>query len=366
MASARHLLFFPLPEHGHIYPTLEVARHYVAQGCRVSYLAAPQFGPLVAEVGAQLLPLLPAVRSGTSMTGQHLWTQFAPEGRPGQLTQLVREKLCAVLDADRYDLLLIDRHYVTSFGCRLDVLPIRPPVLLLSTSLLHWGGDEHEHLAAFPTLIFCPADLEVPRYRARGEGVLYGEPSIYTGPTNAAESDAPIAASEPLVLILLGTQSIRYPGLRKTWTMFGELARRMPTHRFVASSGNGLAHREVAGGIANLSLHTHLPQRRLLQKANAVITHGGLGTLKEAILCEVPALVLPYLADQPLNAARVTAAGIGSALYPEEQTPDALSRELERLLSGEYAGPLARMAAVFREEEQRKPSHVIIDRLLHA
>ena len=42
-----------------------------------------------------------------------------------------------------------------------------------------------------------------------------------------------------------------------------------------------------------------------------MITHGGLGTIKECILLGVPMVVFPLMRDQPFNAARVAYHGIG-------------------------------------------------------
>jgi UDP:flavonoid glycosyltransferase YjiC (YdhE family) len=55
----------------------------------------------------------------------------------------------------------------------------------------------------------------------------------------------------------------------------------------------------------NVLVVEYAPQLDLLRQARVLICHGGLGTLKEAILCGVPAIVFPQAFDQWGNAARV-------------------------------------------------------------
>ncbi|MBI6669652.1 zeaxanthin glucosyltransferase [Pseudomonas syringae] len=55
-------------------------------------------------------------------------------------------------------------------------------------------------------------------------------------------------------------------------------------------------------------------QQWVLQKANAVVTHGGLNTVMDAIKAITPMLVMPIGFDQPGVAARVSHAGAGQQL----------------------------------------------------
>jgi UDP:flavonoid glycosyltransferase YjiC (YdhE family) len=49
----------------------------------------------------------------------------------------------------------------------------------------------------------------------------------------------------------------------------------------------------------------------LMPHLDAVITHGGLNTVCEAMLYGVPLVVAPIKSDQPINADQVAAAGAG-------------------------------------------------------
>jgi UDP:flavonoid glycosyltransferase YjiC (YdhE family) len=53
-----------------------------------------------------------------------------------------------------------------------------------------------------------------------------------------------------------------------------------------------------------------------------VVSHGGSGSVLGALAHGRPMVVLPMGADQPLNAARITALGVGRSLDAIAATPD--------------------------------------------
>jgi UDP:flavonoid glycosyltransferase YjiC (YdhE family) len=75
------------------------------------------------------------------------------------------------------------------------------------------------------------------------------------------------------------------------------------------------------------------PFRRLLPLCGAVVHHGGVGTTAAALEAGCPQLVLPLAWDQPDNAARVAALGVGLALGPRHRGSGHLSRALAQLLA---------------------------------
>ncbi len=77
----------------------------------------------------------------------------------------------------------------------------------------------------------------------------------------------------------------------------------------------------------------YVPQRAVLERCAVVICHGGYGTLLEAIDAAVPLIVVPFGADQHINAATVKQLGIGSIINEEAVTPQAVHAVVERLLA---------------------------------
>jgi UDP:flavonoid glycosyltransferase YjiC (YdhE family) len=73
-----------------------------------------------------------------------------------------------------------------------------------------------------------------------------------------------------------------------------------------------------------------LPHPWLFSRAAAVIHHGGIGTIANAIRQSCPMLVEPYGNDQFFNARQIVAHGIGAAAHPHKITVNGLIRLLEQ------------------------------------
>ena len=76
----------------------------------------------------------------------------------------------------------------------------------------------------------------------------------------------------------------------------------------------------------------YVSQRAVLERCAVVICHGGYGTLLEAIDAAVPLIVVPFGADQHINAATVERLGIGLIISEEAMTPQVAHAAVERLL----------------------------------
>lgn len=77
----------------------------------------------------------------------------------------------------------------------------------------------------------------------------------------------------------------------------------------------------------------YVPMSRLLAASDALVFHGGSGTMLAALAAGVPLLALPVQADQPWNADRIEAAGVGIQLAPADRGPEAIRDAVTRLLA---------------------------------
>jgi UDP:flavonoid glycosyltransferase YjiC (YdhE family) len=82
-------------------------------------------------------------------------------------------------------------------------------------------------------------------------------------------------------------------------------------------------------GIAHFD---YIPFSEVLSRAAALIYHGGIGSLAQAIAAGIPQLVMPMAHDQPDNARRVKDLGIGDFLSPARFRGPAVARKLDALL----------------------------------
>jgi UDP:flavonoid glycosyltransferase YjiC (YdhE family) len=75
-----------------------------------------------------------------------------------------------------------------------------------------------------------------------------------------------------------------------------------------------------------------LPFSRVFPHCAAVVHHGGIGTLAQALAAGVPQLVMPMAHDQPDNAQRLQRLGVGDYLLPKKFHVDAVAAKLRTLL----------------------------------
>jgi UDP:flavonoid glycosyltransferase YjiC (YdhE family) len=83
----------------------------------------------------------------------------------------------------------------------------------------------------------------------------------------------------------------------------------------------------------NVHVERFVSQAAVLREVDAVVHHGGAGTVLGALAAGLPQLILPQGADHPVNAAAITRTGAGLALTDDEQTPGAIEAAVGDLLT---------------------------------
>ena len=82
----------------------------------------------------------------------------------------------------------------------------------------------------------------------------------------------------------------------------------------------------------NVRLERYVPQSLLFPLCSAVICHGGYGTLLAAIEHGIPLVIVPFGADQPINARSVERLGLGQIIRPDELTADSMRHAVRSVL----------------------------------
>lgn len=75
----------------------------------------------------------------------------------------------------------------------------------------------------------------------------------------------------------------------------------------------------------NVCIRRYVPQAALLPSVDAVICHGGSGTMLGSLAHGLPLVILPAAADQFYNADACQRAGVGAVLTPDEVTVQAIA-----------------------------------------
>ena len=165
---------------------------------------------------------------------------------------------------------------------------------------------------------------------------------------------------KPLVYASFGSQIWYQP---ETFAQVAQAVQSLDA-QLVLSAG-GLAGSEWARALPGSPVVVrYAPQRELLARAAAFVTHGGANSVMEALSAAVPLLVLPVCNDQPLQAHYVTRAGAGLALAPHEVTREAIQDALGHLLRDDRVrARVATIAADYRAHDGARAAAERIARL---
>lgn len=84
---------------------------------------------------------------------------------------------------------------------------------------------------------------------------------------------------------------------------------------------------------ANVRIERFIPQALILPRCQAVVSHGGSGSVIGALAHGLPQVLIPMGADQPHNAERCTALGVAQVLDPIAATSDDVRTALTTVLN---------------------------------
>ena len=128
----------------------------------------------------------------------------------------------------------------------------------------------------------------------------------------------------------------------------------------------GPAAGELAGlACADVFVCGYAPHSLLFARGAAIIHHGGIGTLAQAVRAGRPQLIAPHFADQFDNAARAERLGVARVCAARNYSKTAAGRDLARLLGDERCRARAREAADFvsAEDGAAAAARIVLDTL---
>ncbi|MEU8824763.1 macrolide family glycosyltransferase [Streptomyces sp. NPDC048636] len=366
-----HIAMIGIPAVSHVLPSLEVIRELVARGHRVTYANDPAVAGLIAETGAELVPctsVLPVADNNwpdDPIAAMGLFLDDAVQALP---------QLRAAYDNDPADLYLYD---IGAYAARALAESQDRPLLQLSPTFVAWSGYDEE----FGTQLWqLPGAAE---YRARfarwlaesgasttDVDTFSGRPVralalitramqphadqvdtdavTFVGPcSNTRENEAGWsrpADAEKVLLISLGSAYTRQPEFyRQCLAAYGDL----PGWHVVLQIGKYTDPRELGGIPSNVELHSWVPQRAILEQADAFVTHAGMGGCGEGLLAGVPMIAVPQAAEQFINADRLVELGVARRIDTPDATAETLRAALDDLIAD---AEVTRRSALLRTE----------------
>jgi zeaxanthin glucosyltransferase len=331
---------------GHLHPTFWLARQLAARGHRPVYLGFADQGGIVRQQGFEYVPILGYLSADTTPSSDSAYDR----------------SWRALLDDHGLDLTVADLQpalFVLTSFCAPHALVLHnryhlPAVLLnpilrtapksdyavMVSYLVQREAGSRERFKALLTrngsapqrsaelaprvlaqllrmreLILCPGDFELPELRRDTEPeVHYVEASVDLD--RREDGQFPLEALDParrLLYVCIGSSGRMERRnaahfLQAVTAAFSD----RPDWQVVVTTGGVLEPGGLTpppGGIVT----SWAPQLQLLGRAAVAVTQGGLGTLKECILHDVPMVVFPLDGDQLDNARRVVRHGLGTS-----------------------------------------------------
>lgn len=215
-----------------------------------------------------------------------------------------------------------------------------------------------------PEIVLCPAALDFPRPPA--PHLHFAGPGVMEDREEPAFDFGPGGSERPLVYCARGTQGVGFAGHRAMLHAVLDAVDGLPDVDLLMAVGPHIDPESFGPLPRRIRLARHVPQIAALRRAAVFITHGGMNSIKESILCGVPMLVMPSPQfDLPGNAARVVWHGLGLSISSRRINAGGVRDGLIRLVGdGGFRDRVATMRDRFRAEEARMPAVRIVEEIL--
>lgn len=378
---SRHVVFVSYPGFGHIKPTLAVASELIRRGHRVTYVVTDHYADqIIAATGARVLAyhsLIPdagqtqAQLDDTTMVLGLIKENWAPAATA--LTGLADDPPDVVV----HDVLvaatakLLCRHFgaalVTGYliGAMNEAMMAElampnvdytgPRFLQLYEDILAevrpWGIDNLMDVVLggpLPSrnLVFLPRTFQP-------EADTFDDTYRFVGPclsdAEREQSWRPADPARPLVVASLGTSPSEH---REAFLRTCVRAAVGQPWQLVVILGNQRAPGDLGALPDNVTVQPWLPHTAALPYADGFVTHGGMGSIMEALSFGVPMLIAPDTKEQRSNAERAVELGLARELSQPRQatTPELLAELVAELLTDR---DLRRRAHAMRTEIDR-------------
>ncbi|WP_257231561.1 macrolide family glycosyltransferase [Streptomyces sp. Rer75] len=353
-----HIAMVGVPTISHVLPSLPIIRELVARGHRVTYANDPRVADRIESVGAELVPC-----TSTLPVGDNDWPADPIAAAGLFLDDAVQAlpQLRAAYDDDPADLYLYD---IGASAARVLAEAQGRPLVQLSPTFVGWDGYQEEVVALLQKLPGADAYRErfakwladcgatttdvdtfssppakalalIPRAMQPHVDRVDADRVTIVGPCFDTRADTDgwtrPAAADKVLLISLGSSYTHQPAFyRQCIAAFGDL----PGWHVVLQIGKHTDPGELGTIPSNVEVHSSwIPQRAILEQADAFVTHAGMGSCGIGLLAGVPMIAVPQAAEQFMNADRLVELGVARRVDTADATAETLRAALNDLVT---------------------------------
>ena len=341
---SHHFLFVAIPDRGHLFPNLSVVSELVRRGHRVTVVTGESMAEVVRPSGATLLPY-DSKYDRIDVLGT---TNDNTTSMPRILTEdsgaMVRAALAGLAD-DVPDLIVGDS--VTPLAWRILSEKWRRPAVqstpvfasnehwsylkaMMGAGIISGAPDQSDVFTAMAEVIASfGIDTPAGEFLQQGEaftiaylprafqfeGDTFDESRFaFVGPSI---DDRPVlgrwqppAGDRPVVLVSLGTTFNRNSDFFRT---AADAFADQPWH-VVMTVGDAFDPADVGPLPPNVEIHRWLPHLEVLERASAFVTHGGMGSVMDALHTGTPLVMVTLTPVDLPTAQRIRELGVGRAV----------------------------------------------------
>ncbi len=378
-------IFFNVPAHGHINPSLPLVAELVRRGHGVTYFTTENYRQRIEATGA-------AVRIYEGVEEDY----FALRGLDGSIpqkaalallttTKAILPKLIEAVNEAKPDYILYDcmcpwGYFVAQIMklpavSSASLMPLSPRVILnwrilrLFLPMLAKGfraGNEANHLSrelgdqyqvkplGMMNILNAPGDLIISYTSAAVVPFADGLPKnvrLVGWTLQANPSDQPFRhdSDRPLIYISLGTVNNE----NKSFFELCITALASMPYDVLITTGGRFTMEEFGTLPENILIESWVPQAQVLEQASLFITHGGMNSIHDGLYCHLPLLVVPQQTEQTFNAMRVVELGAGLMLPQDAMTATIIRESVAQLLDDKrYAAEARRIGETLRAPDR--------------
>ncbi len=402
MANIVFLLDF---EEGHVFPTLGLASALKVHGHQVSYWGIPDTEHLVRGNGFEFYPVMADIYplgyvkkniTDTKEKGDDAITK----GMNVHILPMIQHDIFGQIIRQNRPDLIISSTFISLEALILYIKTRIPQVIFAPffmnytpldqamNRFMYLGSESLDviqyaalqgfkindfkdltlPLKQFPVIIPCPLEFDILN-ATRPSNFNYIEPSIRTPVLSDQFDWSSIPTGKKIIFASLGSQNQVYE-LEKVRSFYSKMVEIMRTMlaeswHLVLSLGNSIKPQELVPIPSSITALPWVPQVEILRHASVMITHGGLGTIKESIFYGVPMIVFPFDRDQPANAERVKCHNLGVPMDIESSSVEDILHTIDKVMNdSSIRSSIQHMQEVFHRYESSHPGVDLIEKTL--
>jgi UDP:flavonoid glycosyltransferase YjiC (YdhE family) len=374
------VIFAMLPEPGHLNPSFKLAKTLQRRGHSVIYIGAQDSEAELRRQGFEFI----AMFKEELPLGYQEEIALSADNDPtfkgdASIRNLIADQM-KIIYAQKQEIIEMVKRFRPSLFIVDNLLPVMAlvaheigvPSIFLNVTFNafdnYQGTTSLLPIQRVPELVLCPQDFDLPGARYGVRRRFYIEPSIDLDRSEVAFAWERISKDKPLIYCSLGTQSHFYKQESRLLyhCLFATMSAR-PDWQLILSIGSHLSTELFADHPPNVVVVNRAPQLEVLKRAFVMITHGGLGSIKECILMAVPMIVFPLGRDQPRNGARVAFHRLGVRGDIRNVSVEVIQSLIDRIdRDPTFKECSERFGKKFREMEEANRGVKIIEKIMDA